>query len=199
MLLASISTFASNTVAGRDHFQKEVDEHVFDAFQPAAKSLIEKANVKSVEIINDRLVVTIDTSLQYFDMTVTDSSGDETKNSKRLGSEVKIPFPNNLDIKNCPEACEASNEYMKILSSYGLGTSGIGQYDISNGRLDLLFMSIKSKFYSSFKYEVFIGFSLTPVGSSFDTDNNEINFFRKGFDLHGGWGSGGIKLELKHL
>lgn len=185
--ILSLNAFASSTT-------ELIKNNVENSFKQSAISLISNADIKEVELVDNRVVVSLNTNNKYFEVKVKNGADSFTK--KKSLDTIKIPFPKTGDLEECfgDQVCP-STDYLHALKSYGLTQTS--SETISNGRMELYFTTIEYRSLFKANQDILVGFTLTPDSSSFDRSNN-LSFLNNGCDHNGAcWGSTGISLELK--
>ena len=185
MGLMTTSSFANN------HLEL-ITNNVDEDYKQTAISLMENSSVQNIELINKRVVISLNTSGKYFEVKVANGSDSFTK--KQSLGVVKIPFPKSGDLTECFQGQKCPTlEYRDILLSYGIRQTA--SETMNDGNMEFYFKTIKYRSLLKADQNIHIGFILTPVRSSFD-QSNPLHFFKNGCDNSGCWGGYGISLNL---
>ena len=192
LLMITLSLMSTISFAGT--LNEMISTNIDQRFEKTALSLIENSNVDSVELVDGRVVISLNNSNQYLDVKV--NNGSDSFSKKQSLRNLQIPFPKKGDVVKCFENLECpSNDYLETLEKYGISQAAADT--INSERIEFNFMKIKFRSLLKADQDIHVGFVLTPNGNSFDAQGN-YNFITNGCDKAVCWGSRGITLKLKN-
>ncbi|MDO9399318.1 MAG: hypothetical protein Q7T79_01345 [bacterium] len=192
-IYASIENLVLTDVQ-KNHFNNLIEKNVDPNFQEIAKSLITRSKVIDVKIVQNRVVIEIDTSGMTFKVEVNNGN-DSYKKTKAFQKISKIPFPRTEDIvfSESKNYAYPTGDYRAFMRNYGLSTTAGDALHIN--QISLYFMKIEHKPLFGPKQRVLIKIFLNESGNSFD---GEERFGWNACDESACWGSYNTIVELVH-